>query len=507
MTLAAASCQPKDQNHRHRGIPEEAVPGSFKVVLDSCIPEAERLPHLRTKSEEVGTQIGCQVSSVEALSFENPVADLRMTYHVQFDNCSMDTEKLQKTLTIFEEMSGIKEVEAEAVITSTEEEDAVGSDPLRSKQYYLNTIHRDEACKALAASSAQPVIVAVVDTGVDMDHPDLVDSFLRDSKGKVIGANFVGKGSRNAPDDKWDDPRGHGTHVAGLIAATARNAKGMAGVGACAPIKIMPVRVLGSNGKGSTLTIERGVEWAIAKGADIINLSLGGTRFFKSARDQHRSSLYELAKSKNVLVFASAGNSSYRLGKYYEVVDEDTQKKLKGYVYSFPGSYDNVVTVAATNSKNQLTGFSNRGYGVDIAAPGSRTLSTYPGGTYRNMSGTSMAAPIAAGSYALVLSGVRQSKTKRFSYDQIYPLLTKATGGALLSKDDVLSKGVVDVQKLLLTAKDKFVPEVVPDEPKPEDPKPEDPKPVDPIPDTPAPDTTAPEEPAQPPMDTCTFER
>jgi subtilisin family serine protease len=509
VALAAASCQPKTQNSRHRGIPEEAVPGSFKVVLDSCIPEAERQAHLRTKSEEVGEQIGCQVSSVEPLSFENPVADLRLTWHVQFADCAMDSEKLEKTLGLFEDVNGIKEVEAEAVVTSTEEEDAAQTDPLRSKQYYLDTIHRDQACQALAGASLQPVIVAVVDTGVDMDHPDLVDSFLRDSKGKVIGANFVDKGSGKAPDDKWDDPRGHGTHVAGLIAATARNAKGVAGVAACAPVKIMPVRVLGSNGKGSTLTIERGVEWAIAKGADVINLSLGGSRFFKTARDQHPSSLYELARSKNILVFASAGNSSYKLGKYYEVVDKETKQVRKGHVYSFPGSYDNVITVAATNAKNQLTGFSNRGYGVDIAAPGHQTLSTYPGGTYRNLSGTSMAAPIAAGGYALVLSAIRSSKSKRFSYDQMFPLLTKSIGTTRLNKDDVLSAGVMDVQKLLTTAKGKFAPAVVPADPKPEDPKPEKPKPEDPKPDDPTPelpDTDTPVTPADPPMNTCTFE-
>ncbi|MDQ3235860.1 MAG: S8 family serine peptidase [Pseudobdellovibrionaceae bacterium] len=256
----------------------------------------------------------------------------------------------------------------------------------------------------------------------------------------------------------------------------------------------MPIRVLGSNGKGSTLEIERGVEWALSKGADVINLSLGGTRFFKDAKDQHRSSLYELAKSKNVIVFASAGNSSYKLGKYYEAFNEETRKTSKGYVYSYPGSYDNVITVAATNAKNQLTGFSNHGFGVDIATPGSLTLSTYPGGTYKNMSGTFMAAPIAAGSYALVLSGLRKSKIERFRYGDVYPLLTKATGAGKFNKDDVLSQGVLDVHKLLVTARAKLVPEPEDETPQPQKPEPETPQ-----------ESLEPLVP-EPPMDICSFQ-
>ncbi|HYX31625.1 MAG TPA: S8 family serine peptidase [Oligoflexus sp.] len=340
----------------------------------AVVPQAERLSHLKTQSEDVASQIGCQVASVEGLSFQDPIADLAATYHVQFDGCSMGDEKLKQALALWEDMQGIKEVEAEAVVRSSEDT-VKQDDPLRAKQYYLQTIHRDEACRSLALDKVQPVIVAVVDTGVDSDHPDLVDSFLRDANGKIIGANFVGKGSKGAADDQWDDQRGHGTHVAGLIAATALNAKGVAGVASCVPIKIMPIRVLGSN-----------------------------------------------------------------------------------------------------------------------ATPGSLTLSTYPGGTYKNMSGTSMAAPIAAGSYALVLSGLRKSKIERFRYGDVYPLMTKATGAGKFNKDDVVSQGVLDVHKLLVTARAKLVPEPQDETPQPEKPAPETPQePLEPL---------VPE----PPMNICSFQ-
>src|SRR5690606_10271978 len=144
------------------------------------------------------------------------------------------------------------------------------NDPLKHEQEHIQVIRRDNACEQ-ARASMEPIIVAVVDSGVDTDHPDLEGAFLRGSEGEIIGANFVGSGANMPPDMNADDVGGHGTHVAGLIAAAANNGEGVVGVASCANVKIMPIRVLGDNGRGTTIEIERGVKWAADHGAHIIN--------------------------------------------------------------------------------------------------------------------------------------------------------------------------------------------------------------------------------------------
>jgi subtilisin family serine protease len=239
---------------------------------------------------------------------------------------------------------------------------AVPADPMWSKQWFARKV-RGPAAWDVTTGGTGP-IVAVVDTGVQANHPDL--------RGRVLaGWNFVGN-KANANDDG-----DHGTPVAGVIAAAANNGVGIAGM--CWKCRILPVKVLNSSGGGSWSNVAAGIVWAANNGADVINLSLGGASGSTAMRDA-----VAYAVSKGIVVVAAAGNSS-STSKFY------------------PAAYPGVLSVAATTSSDGLYKFSNRGAWVRIAAPGC-THSTSVGSKWRTFCGTSAAAPIVAGIAALVRS-------------------------------------------------------------------------------------------------------
>lgn len=200
------------------------------------------------------------------------------------------------------------------------------------------------------------VIIAVVDTGVNYNHPDLTDNILKEN-GKVKGWDFV---------DRDDDPmdyNGHGTHVAGTIGAKGNNGIGSTGV--CWETKIMPVRVLNVFGRGTSADIVNGLNWAIANGADIINLSLGW--YYHSIDDHAIRRTIQQTESK-VTFIAAAGNDNANLNN----ID----------INMFPceSDFDNVICVAALDQNYEIAGFSNYGNTVvDTAAPGANIFSTWLG--------------------------------------------------------------------------------------------------------------------------------
>lgn len=242
------------------------------------------------------------------------------------------------------------------------------------------------------AATGSGVIVAVIDTGVDYVHEDLdannwvnaietPDNGLDDDANGYIddyyGYDFIGSFYTSTdPDSDPQDEYGHGTHVAGIIAAED-NTVGIIGVAPSA--QIMPVKVLDAVGYGWDSCIAEGIRYAVDNGADIINMSLGtsyATNTLKNAIDY--------AASNNVLVVAAAGNSnSYSMPLY-------------------PAVYASVISVAASNEDGYKTYWSNWGK-VDLTAPGDDILSSTPGNTYASYSGTSMASPFAAGTAALVM--------------------------------------------------------------------------------------------------------
>jgi subtilisin family serine protease len=206
----------------------------------------------------------------------------------------------------------------------------------------------------------------VIDTGIDATHADLLDNL---------------KGGYNAinPAVSWADDNGHGTHVAGTIAAID-NSIGVIGVAREADL--YAVKVLNRKGSGYTSDIIEGIDWAIENDMDIINMSLGSSWY---------SATFEAACTRaidaGIVVVAAAGNS----GPGAETV-------------GYPAKYPGVIGVSATDSSNVIAYFSSRGEGVDIAAPGVSIYSTYKGGAYTTMSGTSMASPHVAGVVALILT-------------------------------------------------------------------------------------------------------
>lgn len=237
----------------------------------------------------------------------------------------------------------------------------------------------EPASTLLSKRKLNDTLIAVVDTGVD--------STLADLKGKVrtdLGHNFVGR-NNNAMDDQ-----GHGTHVAGIIAAQSDNGYSMTGLNAKA--KIIPVKVLDSTGSGDTEQIALGIKYAADKGAKVINLSLGGgySRVLEFA--------LKYAADKNVLIAAASGN--------------DGANSL-----SYPASSKYVMSVGATNRMDMTADFSNYGKGLDISAPGSDIPSLVPNGNVTYMSGTSMATPYAAAAAGLLFA--QNPKLKRTEAEEL----------------------------------------------------------------------------------------
>jgi subtilisin family serine protease len=265
-------------------------------------------------------------------------------------------------------------------------------DPLYSSQYALGDSPDDYDIDAPDAWGTRTgcAKVAVLDTGVDFDHPDLKANIVEskdkpgdgkdnDKNGYVDDAHgfdvIKGKGSGN-------DDEGHGTHVAGIVAGRGNNGTGVAGV--CWSGKVLPVKFLDSRGRGSTSDAIAGIEYAVKAGVKIINCSFG-----TSGKSEALHDAVKFAKKKNALLIVAAGNDGENIDKSPE----------------YPAAFndDNILAVAASTSKDKLASFSNFGSEeVDVAAPGEDIRSTYLDGGYRVLSGTSMAAPFAAGVAALL---------------------------------------------------------------------------------------------------------
>ena len=243
------------------------------------------------------------------------------------------------------------------------------NDPRFVDQWGLRRIEAPAAWETTTGSST--VVVAVVDTGVDLRHPDLQGHL-------VEGHNFV-REERPPQDDN-----GHGTHVAGTIAATLNNNVGIVGV---APgVAIMPVKALGRTGRGADDTVAAGLYWAADHGAWVINMSLGPAFSGTQATPLVEEAI-AYAIGLGAVVVTAAGNRG---------TSEPTTLSAN------PG----VISVAATMPNDARAPFSNHGPWVHVGAPGTGVLSTFFDGssTYRAESGTSVAAPYVSGVAALLLS-------------------------------------------------------------------------------------------------------
>jgi subtilisin family serine protease len=268
------------------------------------------------------------------------------------------------------------------------------------------------------------VIVAVIDTGIDYTHLDLAGNMWTNS-GEIAGNGIDDDGNgyvddiygydfHNNDGDPYDD-HGHGTHVAGTIAAIGDNTVGVIGV---APnVKVMALKFLSGGGYGYISNAVRALDYAVSMGAQISNNSWGGGGFSSAMN----ISLQNARNAGHVFV-AAAGNSS-------------SNNDLSPH---YPSNYDldNVISVAATDHNDSLAWFSSYGANtVDLAAPGVSIFSTTPGNTYSTYSGTSMATPHVTGVVALVMS-----QHPDWSYDQIINQVL-ATTDSLGSLDGVVTTG------------------------------------------------------------------
>jgi hypothetical protein len=323
-------------------------------------------------------------------------------------------------------------------------------------------------------------VVAVIDTGVDYNHPDLADNIWVNEAEKygqpgvdddgngwvddIHGVNAISNTS--SPGNPIDD-NGHGTHVAGTIGAVGNNGAGVAGVNQ--QISIVGVKFLSSSGSGSLYDAVRAIDYTtdlkVKQGVNLIltNNSWGGSSGFYALENAIRR-----AGDHGILFVAAAGNS----GKNID------------YAAAYPAGYSlgNIVSVAAIDSSGRLASFSNYGTKkVDIAAPGVQIASTYPGGGYRYLQGTSMASPHVAGALALLSSrapslGAEELKSILYSTGQVLPSLV-----------GVIATGkTVDMLAMLKAA--DALPEPEPGEPNPT-PTPPGPQPPTPTP-TPTPEPT-----------------
>lgn len=336
--------------------------------------------------------------------------------------------------------------EATATAIAQPEQPFVINDPkYEESQWYLQRINASRAWSLAYsadgfAGTMATVQVAIVDSGIDFNHPEF--------RGRLLsGHNYLTTATPTCPNSAAPQPvddYGHGTHVAGLIGAVANNASGIAGV---APkVRIDARKVLNCQGSGTISNVSKAIREAADNGADIINLSLES-----GASNPTMEAAVQYAHSKGILLIAAAGNGS---------------TAINTVPVSWPAAYAEVMAVAATNYNDKRASYSNVGPDVELAAPGGEgsqralsILSTWPGGVkcrdsstvppqsdYCTNVGTSMAAALVSGAAALV-----KSVQPGYTAEQIRQLLRETTA-PLSEGATFVGSGRLDSQRALRTA-------------------------------------------------------
>jgi len=252
-------------------------------------------------------------------------------------------------------------------------------------------------------SGGSDVLVAILDTGIDQTHEDLVDKVIAD-------VNFT-----DSP--TVDDVHGHGTHIAGIIAATADDA-GITGL--AYNCSLINVKVAEDDGSCDPATVAKGIMWAVDNGANVVNISLTITKPSPTLEDA-----LNYAWDKGAVIIAAAGNNFSSVPVY-------------------PAAYPNVIAVAATDRDDRLPRWSNRGDWVGLAAPGVDIYSTLPGDDYGYKSGTSQAAALVSGEAALLFAIVTDTNGNGNVNDEIRHAIEASCDEV---GEDELTKGRINVLK------------------------------------------------------------
>ena len=338
---------------------------------------------------------------------------------------NVDASQINAVLTALQNNKGVEFAEPNYLVTLA----GTPNDPEFPNQPNLNVIQVPQSWDALP--DMPQVLVAVIDTGVDVTHPDLVNSIWQNSGETGTDAAGADKKSNGVDDDNngyvddwqgWNvtagnnrvsDDQGHGTHLAGIIGAEKNNGVGMAGIAPNA--RIMPVKVLDSNGVGSHAQAAEGIVYAVDMGARIINLGFGGL----GSSDLLFNAI-GYALSQNVLVVAAGGNSGSNTTYY-------------------PAGYPGVLAVSAVDNNFNAASLSSFGSHINISAPGVSITSTFPGGGYIAASGTSMSSAHVSGVAALLAGNPQFTE----SADLRSALLNSALDLGTSGPDEHFGYGVV----------------------------------------------------------------
>lgn len=355
-----------------------------------------------------------------------PSAPMALAYRVTLSPDANVFEAIEQLQTLDQ----VEYAEPNYLVYTLEDKDP--DDPYYTNQYGIQDVNLYNLWGMPVISKEGPVI-AILDTGVDITHPDLIDNIWTNTS-ESDGAIKFDDDSNGFVDDVhgWDfinqtgdifDYNGHGTHCAGIAAATGYNGKGI--IGANPDARIMPVTVMQSNGTGNIATIIKGIDYAAANGAAIISMSLG-TYSTSTAFEQALGRAYQ----KCVLV-AAAGNDGYCLNHAHPE---------NGQMFPmpcFPAAYTFVLGVQASKPEGGLAGFSNyddngpvfssytEQYNYELTVPGASIVSTFPNGQYKYLNGTSMATPLAAGAISRLLQAKEYTNKEVLFGDLIHCLTSK----------------------------------------------------------------------------------
>lgn len=276
--------------------------------------------------------------------------------------------------------------------------------------WHLNNINAEGAWDRINEKSDE-VLVAVIDSGIDYNHKDLVN---RIAPG---GYNFLYNNS------SLQDHNGHGTFVSGIIAAEYNNNYGITGLAGGANIKILPLIVSNYQGVSCSTDVIKAIDYCISKNVDVINMSLGGSNYSLALFES-----IQRAINAGIVVVASSGNSA-----------------LEGNPIMYPASYDGVLSVGSTDRYNKRSNFSNYNRYVDLVAPGEGVYSSYPSNSFCYMSGTSNSAPMVAATAALL-----KSVDPKLSVNDISRILTEtAKDLGSQGKDYYYGNGLLNMEEAI----------------------------------------------------------
>lgn len=401
-----------------------------RVLRSLGVEQMEQLMP-RTGATAVGSRMRAYNGS------EVVARDLSMLYVVKYGPEASQVE-VTEAVRQLGELDGVEFAEPNYLVHAlADDTPSTPDDPMYSLQYGIAAIGLDKLWGMPVLSKEGPVI-AILNTGVETTHPDLAANIWTNEKEAGGSAGYDDDGNGYKDDlHGWDfvnqtgtvdDYNGHGTHCAGIAAACGFNGKGI--IGANPYARIMPLTVLQGNGTGDIGTIIKALDYASANGADIISMSLG-TYSTSIAFEQALGRAYQRA-----VIVAAAGNDGYCLNHKHP------EKGQPAPMPVFPAAYTFVLGVQASAPGGGLAQFSNYDddgavyssypedqlYNYELKAPGVSIMSTYPGGTYKYLNGTSMATPLVAGAISRLLQAKEYGNREFLFGDLIH---TAAPNGVL----------------------------------------------------------------------------